>query len=204
MNKDWIGNTTSIFSTIGASNHSDHEREPNDFYATSPEATQWLMRLECFNGPILEPSCGTGHISEVLKEHGYDVTSRDIIDRGYGEGGCDFLSPDNTEWNGDIVTNPPYRFASQFVEKALQIIPEGHKVAMLLKLTFLEGQNRRALFTKYPPPYHIRQQRQVEVRHERRLRQHQVVGHRIRMVRVAQGLHRQPCNQMVQLTQTKQ
>lgn len=70
-------------------------------------------------------------MSKVLIYGGYEVVSRDLIDRGYGSV-ADFLSKDNTEWNGDIVTNPPYKYAQEFVEKALQIIPEGHKVAMFL------------------------------------------------------------------------
>ena len=78
------------------------------------------------------------------------MTSRDLIDRGYGEV-ADFLSIENQEWHGDIVTNPPYKYAQEFVEKALRIIPEGRKVCMFLKLTFLEGQNRRNLFRNYPP-----------------------------------------------------
>ena len=104
-----------------------------------------MQNRTVYGGVILEPSCGEGHISEVLKAHGYDVVSRDLIDRGYGEV-ADFLSIDNLKWDGDIVTNPPYRYALDFVEKALQIIPEGRKVAMFLKLTFLEGKGRRHLF----------------------------------------------------------
>lgn len=44
-----------------------------------------------------------------------------------------------------------YKYAQQFVEKALSIIPEGKKVAMFLKLQFLEGKARRALFRSTPP-----------------------------------------------------
>ena len=62
-----------------------------------------------------------------------------------------FLAIDNLEWDGNIVTNPPYKYAQEFVEKALSIIPEGKKVAMFLKLTFLEGKARRALFRSTPP-----------------------------------------------------
>ena len=51
----------------------------------------------------------------------------------------------------DIVTNPPYRIAKEFVEHALEIIDDGRKVAMFLKLTFLESKSRRTLFEKYPP-----------------------------------------------------
>lgn len=65
-NKDWRGGRASVFKTLGASNHTDHERAHGDYYATEPKATEWLLKLEKFNGPILEPSCGEGHISKVL------------------------------------------------------------------------------------------------------------------------------------------
>jgi len=148
--KDWIGGRAAVFKTLGASNHAEHDRQREDYYATEPTAVEWLCKLEQFGGPILEPACGEGHISEVLKRHGYEVVSRDLIDRGYGEV-ADFLSIDNMEWNGDIVTNPPYIYAQEFVEKALQIIPEGRKVAMFLKLTFMEGKGRRHLFRTQKP-----------------------------------------------------
>lgn len=70
-------------------------------------------------------------------------------------GGCndytaDFLS-DEHDWPGDIITNPPYKYAKEFVEKAMDSINEGGKVAMFLKLLFLESQKRYDLFKKYPP-----------------------------------------------------
>lgn len=148
--KDWTGNSVSIFKTMGATGHGLHEREENDYYATEPLATEWLCSLETFSHNILEPSCGEGHISEVLKSKGYNVISRDLIDRGYGDV-ADFLSDDNTYFDGYIITNPPYKYAQEFVEKALSIIPDGHKVAMFLKLTFLEGKSRRDLFKNTPP-----------------------------------------------------
>lgn len=152
MSKDWVGGRAAVFKTIGASNHKNGERQREDYYATEPSATEWLCKLEDFGGgKILEPSCGEGHISKVLTKHGYDVTSRDLIDRGFGECGMDFLAIDNLEWQGHIITNPPYKCALEFVEKALQIIPEGCKVAMFLKLTFLEGKGRRHLFRTQPP-----------------------------------------------------
>nr|DAQ42719.1 MAG TPA: adenine-specific methyltransferase [Caudoviricetes sp.]DAX76154.1 MAG TPA: adenine-specific methyltransferase [Caudoviricetes sp.] len=150
MGKDWVGDKNSVFRTLGASNHSDGERDVNDYYATEPKAVELLMDLESFDKNILEPSCGEGHISDVLKSHGYNVVSRDLVNRGYGSV-ADFLSKDNTEWNGDIITNPPYKYAQEFVEKALQIIPDGHKVAMFLKVQYLEGKRRRKLFDTMPP-----------------------------------------------------
>lgn len=137
-------------SLLGASSHSAQEREPNDYYATDPKAVELLCDMENFSQKILEPSCGEGHISQVLKDYGYSVTSRDLINRGYGEV-ADFLNKSNQEWCGDIITNPPYKFAKEFVEKSLDIVPEGHKVAMFLKLTFLEGKGRKEMFQNNPP-----------------------------------------------------
>lgn len=54
-------------------------------------------------------------------------------------------------WYGDIITNPPYKYAAEFVEHALEVIEDGNKIAMFLKLTFLEGEKRRELFRTNPP-----------------------------------------------------
>ena len=148
--KDWTGNSKAIYSCHGASNHSETEREVNDFYATPPIATKMLCELETFSKNILEPCCGQGHIAKVLQEQGYNVEAMDLIDRGFGKGGVDFLQY-NEVVDADCITNPPYCFAAEFVEHAMDIITDGHKVAMFMKLTFLEGQGRRELFKKYPP-----------------------------------------------------
>jgi hypothetical protein len=150
MSKDWIGNKKSTFVTLGASSHSDNERQREDYYATEPKAVEELLKIETFCDSILEPACGEGHISEVLKRNGYHVVSRDLVDRGYGDV-ANFLSIDNMLWDGDVITNPPYRYAQEFVEKALQIVPKGRKIAMFLRLQFLEGKKRKELFMRTPP-----------------------------------------------------
>jgi len=127
-------------------------REINDYYATDPKATEFLIRLEKFNKNVWECSCGEFHMSFVLEKHGYNVRKSDIIQRKDGIEKLDFLSSlNNSIWNGDIITNPPYLFAQEFVEKSLSLIPYGNKVAMFLKLTFLEGSRRKKLFEQYPP-----------------------------------------------------
>lgn len=78
------------------------------------------------------------------------MKSTDLIDRGYGDGGIDFLNT-TEKWDGDILTNPPYKYAREFIEHAMELIPDGRKVFMFLKLQFLEGKGRAALFEKYPP-----------------------------------------------------
>ena len=143
-------NTHGVFVTLGASNHSDVEREEYDYYATDPHAVECLLDRVTFNHRIWECACGEGHISRVLESRGYDVTSTDLIDRGFGEGGVDFFTQTDV-FPGDIITNPPYKYAQKFVTHALELVPTGHKVAMLLRIQFLEGLSRRALFDQSPP-----------------------------------------------------
>jgi hypothetical protein len=149
--KDWIGNSKSIFVCNGASNHTEEERQAEDYYATEPKATELLLEKETFSSVVWECACGQGHMSDVLKQEGYTVVSSDLVDRGYENTKViDFLN--ETETNTmDIITNPPYKYAKEFVEHALDISVDGVKVAMFLKLTFLESKARKELFAKYPP-----------------------------------------------------
>jgi hypothetical protein len=150
MSKDWKGNSKSTFAQLGASSHSETERETHDFYATDPKAIELLLKLESFEN-VWEPACGQGHLSEVLKKNNIHGRSSDLIDRKYSDEILDFLAIDNLEqWNGDIITNPPFKYAMQFVEKSLSLIPEGRKVAMFLRVQFLESKERKQFFKNYP------------------------------------------------------
>lgn len=149
--KDWKGNTKSIFVCNGASNHSTSERQVDDYYATEPKALELLLREENFNQSIWECACGGGHLSNLLKAEGYNVKSSDIVHRGFdGTEIIDFLKVAKAN-KRDIITNPPYKYAKEFVEHALDISADGVKIAMFLKLTFLESKSRKELFKKYPP-----------------------------------------------------
>lgn len=122
MGLDWTGNKKSTFIQLGASNHSNKEREQNDFYATDPKSLEiFLEKLDedkiYLHKNIWECACGKGHLSKVLEEKGYNVHSTDIVDRGYGIGNVDFLKQD-TSFEGDILTNPPFKYAEKFVEKS--------------------------------------------------------------------------------------
>ena len=107
-----------------------------------------MLVYEKFQGEIFEPACGTGNISEVLLKNHYKVLSNDIVDRGYGDKHEDFLK---TNFNvANIVTNPPYNRANEFVLHALKFTR--NKVAMLLRLSFLEGAQRyNDIYLKSPP-----------------------------------------------------
>lgn len=150
MSKDWTGNYHSVCGCLGARNECKEDREEHDYYATQPIAAEWLIQIENLSQNIWECACGEGHLAKVFAEHGYNVKSTDLIDRGYGKGNVDFL--EQTEiFNGDIVTNPPYKYAQEFIEKALSLVPDGHKVCMFLKVQFMEGKARRKLFDEQPP-----------------------------------------------------
>lgn len=148
--KDWTGNKRTTFATLGASSHAQEERQEHDYYATDPIAMEMLLDKETFNKNVWECAVGEGHLANVLKQHGYNVRSSDLIDRGYENTEVmDFINNDET-WDGDIITNPPYKYAQKFLEKAFDVMKQG-KIAMFLKLTFLESKGRYEMFKKYPP-----------------------------------------------------
>ena len=152
MPKDWLGDTKSVFRTLGASNHSLLERETHDFYATEPSAIDDLLSVETFSKNIWECAVGQGHLAKRLEEHGHIVESTDIVDRGYpGTEIVDFLN-EKYHFDGDIITNPPYKYCTEFILNALDSVSDGHKVAMFLKIQTLEGQKRyEEIYSKYPP-----------------------------------------------------
>lgn len=146
--KDWIGNSVSWNKTGGYSAHSVEDREINDYYATDPKAVEELLKVETFSKQIWECACGEGHLSKKLKELGKEVVSSDLINRGFGEQ-ADFLKLETKIIGHDIITNPPFKYAEEFIRKAIELT-DG-KVAMLLRIQFLEGQKRKKLFAEYPP-----------------------------------------------------
>ena len=148
--KDWTGNYHSICGCLGARNECKEEREENDYYATHPSAVEWLEKLERLAPDVWECACGEGHLARILERNGHNVKSTDLIDRGFGVGGVDFLKT-SEKWHGDIVTNPPYKYALEFVKHSLEIVEDGALVCMFLKVQFLEGKNRRNLFDVCPP-----------------------------------------------------
>ena len=86
-----------------------------------------------------------------MEKHGYHVVSTDLVYRGFGfPEPVDFLQT-NQLFDGDIITNPPYKYALDFVRKALDSVKPGRKVAMFLKLQFLEGKTRKQFFLDNPP-----------------------------------------------------
>lgn len=160
MMKDWTGNKKSVFATLGASNHSKQERETMDYYATEPKAIDLLASKFDIPHRVWECACGGGSLSQRLKERGHEVISTDIIDRGYEgfNGECDFLSRlfhPTIEGDYAIVTNPPYKFVTEFVLTALDVLPDGCYLCLFLKTTALESRGRWEKIYKTTPPRYV-------------------------------------------------
>lgn len=158
----------------------DYDRRDHDFYATPQENVDCLHLVEPLDGTIWwEPACGQGHISKrVLELTNHGCYSTDLIDRGYGLGGIDFLQverivqeegaefgttfimKDGTKLNfgkkiTGIITNPPFDdLAEQFIRHAILLMqPINGKVIMFLRNEFDCGKTRRGLFNGMSPEF---------------------------------------------------
>jgi hypothetical protein len=127
-------------------------RPKDDFYETPEIATEKLLDVEEFLGSIWEPACGAGGIARVLRCKGYNVVATDLYPHGFGRSlPLDFLSIKFQDAHrirfDNIITNPPYSLALEFAEQATSLarLRRG-KVAMLLRLAWLEGKKRKDFF----------------------------------------------------------
>jgi hypothetical protein len=131
------------------------DNEQLDYYPTPPYATRALfkhvMPAYSFGSmTCLEPACGGGHMSEVLKDHFEKVISTDVENYGYGEEKDflhDFQMDSKPDW---IITNPPYNLATEFVVQALGLAQLG--VAIFTRLQFLESVFRYNVIFRDRPP----------------------------------------------------
>ena len=169
--KEWKGNKNSAHAAVAAHRGGGKSmRQEDDFYATDPKAIEALFSAPCFSHTQVtelylknakidpyfyfwEPAAGNGNLSNWLRENGYNVIASDLKYRGCTDGsiidGLDFLTtyPDK-KFKGKaghpfvIITNPPYSLATEFIEHALNILPEGGLYIALMNITYLAGQKR--------------------------------------------------------------
>jgi len=102
--------------------------------------------------------CANGHnrISDRLTKKHRRLVFRSDIHRWVPEKQkiIDFTDAGFRPFKGktfDIVTNPPFVRGQEFVESAMRLLLPGGKLCLLLRLQFLEGGKRQAMFGKYPP-----------------------------------------------------
>jgi len=123
-------------------------RWPSDWYVEPPDCVESLFDAVAFGGPIYDPACGGGTIPKVARARGYEADGSDLVYRGFGCGGVDFLRDHSVREN--IVTNPPYRLAEDFARHALGVTRRS--VALVTRISFLNGQKRAlSLYEKHPP-----------------------------------------------------
>jgi hypothetical protein len=120
-----------------------------EFFPTQAWATEGLLARVKFSNPVWEPAAGDGAMADVLAKRGYEVLASDLYDYGNPsvQTGVDFLLVPPFKV-GSVVTNPPFSKAEKFIEQALLCAEQ--RVAMLLRLAFLEGQRRRNLWESTP------------------------------------------------------
>jgi hypothetical protein len=135
---------------IQSSHH--HADRGLDAYFSPPEAVFSLLHIESSYLPkfIWEPAAGDGAIVRPLQAAGFRVIASDIADYGLANCriGVDYLSAKPVPGVEGIVTNPPYKLAMRFAEKALR---ETRYLALLLRTNFLESTARLQFFRKHQP-----------------------------------------------------
>jgi len=141
-----MDNLKKALSIVGSS-RANGDRQKDDFYPTPSYVVEDLLNRETFNGKIWEPACGDGAMSKVFKKFGYETYSTDIINRDYGDAEIDFMKTENNFGCNNIITNPPYSMALEFVLKSKELLIEKDaKIAMFLKTVFLESSGRYEMF----------------------------------------------------------
>lgn len=127
---------------------------PDDF-PTPPWAARALVehvlgRDTVKGASCLEPACGRGHMARALAEYFGHVDSADAYTYGFGSI-RDFLTyPYEAQSHDWVITNPPFRLAEQFIDRARTVARRG--VAILARTVFLESVGRyEGIFRDTPP-----------------------------------------------------
>lgn len=130
-------------------------RDSRDDFPTPPWATRALMEhVVGISGPdslsCLEPACGRGHMARPLAEYFGQVDASDAYHYGFGPV-RDFLTYPFEALSHDwVITNPPFRLAEEFVDRALAVARRG--VAILARTVFLESVGRYERIFAHRPP----------------------------------------------------
>ena len=132
--------------------------EPSDSlddFPTPPWATraliEYIIGKDKLSGlTCLEPAAGRGYMAKPLSEYLSVVDAADKHYYGYAPV-KDFLTFPYEALSHDwVITNPPFRLAEQFVDRAMTVARCG--VAILARTVFLESVSRYENIFKNTPP----------------------------------------------------
>lgn len=125
---------------------------PDEFHPT-PEGTVRavipVLREIGWPDDAWECACGEGHISKQLLAAGFAVTSSNLIDRGYGDVGVDFLATERARAKS-VITNPPFSLADAFVAHAQTMLGIEY-IALLLPNGIYHAKTRVPMFYAHRP-----------------------------------------------------
>jgi len=125
------------------------ERSANDWYREPVWAIEGLLDVQRFSGLTLDPACGSGTIPTTFEARGLSCHGADLVDRAGGDYAVmDFLTETRAGAVDNVVTNPPFDLAEAFLSRALRLAR--HKVAFLLRLSWLEGRSRIWVYDSTP------------------------------------------------------
>jgi hypothetical protein len=111
-----------------------------DFYVEPLWCSERLFAAKSFDGPVHDPACGLGRVVEAAIRAGHIASGSDIIERSATRDfAFDYLADTAPLSYPNIVSNPPYRKAREFITRALR---ESYRCAFLLQYGFLFGHDR--------------------------------------------------------------
>lgn len=125
-----------------------YPQHPDHWYVEPPSAVRALLNAVRFRGTIYDPACGGGNIPLTCIEEGFRAFGSDLVYRGFGEGGLNFLTAPPLVRPDNVIMNPPFKDALAFIQRALEIVD--HKVAVFIRLAFLESAKRKPFFETAP------------------------------------------------------
>jgi hypothetical protein len=130
----------------GYPQRSGYERDPGEWYVEPRWVVHQLLDVERFDGEVLDPCCGGGTIPSVCLERGLVATGSDIVDRGFGDV-RDLFS--RTKPVDNIISNVPFKIAERCARHMIPLVR--HKLALILRMTFWEAEERDPFFREFPP-----------------------------------------------------
>lgn len=116
------------------------QRDEYDWYVEPRECTDALLAIEQFKGNVWDPACGSGNIVKSCQQFGLEAFGTDIRQRSF-----ELLKIHNFLDGGpprpfkNIICNPPFGSAEEFVRLAISLTPLGGKIAMILPLVWMAG-----------------------------------------------------------------
>ena len=144
------------------------ERSKNDYYRTPSWCVDQLISRVIFPDlPVIDAGCGDGAIGLGLTNAGWEqqIFGLDIDDKMVTEASMTGAYEDLAvgsyldgccPWHGcNVIMNPPYNHAQEFIEASLGIAGRKGNVAALLRLNFLGSQKRLAFWKKNPSDVYV-------------------------------------------------